>query len=92
VESALRNNVNDILISSVDELKKGIEHLKNNNLGRASFYLNPNGDSSTGLIGKIQKYFLTRQRKKIEAHSSFKSWASSAVQTEGNWKNSLINC
>ncbi|MDZ7625109.1 MAG: chromosome segregation protein SMC [Ignavibacteriaceae bacterium] len=87
VEAALRNNVNDILISSVEELKKGIEHLKNNNLGRASFYLNPNGDSSTGFIEKLQKYFSSRQRKKIEAHSAFKSWASSAVQAEGNWKN-----
>ncbi|MBE0570348.1 MAG: chromosome segregation protein SMC [Ignavibacteriaceae bacterium] len=87
VEAALRNNVNDILISSVEELKKGIEHLKNNNLGRASFYLNPNGDSRTGLIEKLQKYFSSRQRKKIEAHSAFKSWASSAVQAEGNWEN-----
>jgi chromosome segregation protein len=86
VEAALRNNVNDILISSIEELKKGVEHLKNNNLGRASFYLNPNGDNSTGLIGKLQKYFSSRQRKKIEADSSFKSWASSAVQSEGSWK------
>ena len=86
VEAALRNNVNDLLISSVEELKKGVEHLRNNNLGRASFYLSPNGDNSTGLIGKLQKYFSSRQRKKIEAHSSFKSWVSSAVQTEDNWK------
>jgi len=85
VEAALRNNVNDILISSIEELKKGIEHLKNNNLGRASFYLNLNGDSSTGFIEKLQKYFLSRQRKKIETHSSFKSWASSAVHAEGSW-------
>jgi chromosome segregation protein len=87
VEAALRNNVNDILISSVEELKKGIEHLKNNNLGRASFYLNQNGDVNNSLLGKLLKYFSSRQRKKIEAHSSFKSWASSAVQAEGNWKN-----
>jgi len=86
VEAALRNNVNDILISSVEELKKGVEHLKNNNLGRASFYLNPNGNSTTGLIGRLQKYFSSRQRKEIEAHSSFKSWVSSAVQAEDNWK------
>ena len=86
VEAALRNNVNDILISSVEELKKGVEHLKNNNLGRASFYLNQNDDSTTGLLGKLQKYFSSRQRKKIEAHSSFKSWVSSAVQAEDNWK------
>jgi len=86
VEAALGNNVNDILISSVEELKKGIEHLKNNNLGRASFYLNQNGAGNIGLFGKLQKYFSSRQRKKIEAHTAFKSWAASAVQAEGEWK------
>jgi chromosome segregation protein len=87
VEAALRNNVNDILISSVDELKKGIEHLKNNNLGRASFYLKQNGDKNTGFIGKLINYFNSRQRKKIESESSFNSWADSAVQAEGEWRN-----
>ena len=86
IETALRNNVNDILISSVEELKKGIEHLKNNNLGRASFYLKQNGNGNSGFFGKIQKYFSSRQRKKIEANSSFKSWADSAVQSESEWK------
>lgn len=87
IEAALRNNVNDILISSLDVLKKGIEYLKNNNLGRASFYLKQNGDESPGLLGKLKKYLLSRQKKKIESFSSFKLWASSAVQAEGEWKN-----
>ena len=87
VEAALKNNVNDILISSVEELRKGIEHLKNNNLGRASFYLSQNGDNSSGLLGIIKKYLLNRQKKKIESNGSFKLWASSAVQAEGDWKN-----
>lgn len=86
VEAALANNVNDILISSVEELKKGIEHLKNNNLGRASFYLNQNGDDNIGFFGMLQKYFSSRQKKKIESHTAFKSWAASAVQAEGEWK------
>ncbi|MDH3268887.1 MAG: chromosome segregation protein SMC, partial [Ignavibacteria bacterium] len=86
VEAALRNNVNDILISSIEELKKGIEHLKNNNLGRASFYLKQNGDDGSGLLGLLKKYLSNRQKRKIESHSSFKLWASSAVQAEGEWK------
>ena len=87
IEAALRNDVNDILISSVEELKKGIEHLKNNNLGRASFYLKQNGDNGSGWFGMLKKYFSNRQKKKIESHNSFKLWASSAVQAEGDWKN-----
>jgi len=87
VEAALRSNISDILISSVDELKKGIEHLKNNNLGRASFFLKQSVNGNSGLLGKLQKYLLSRQRKKIETHSSFKMWAAGAVQADGEWIN-----
>jgi len=85
LEAALRNNVNDILISSFDELKKGIDYLKNNNLGRASFYLPPNNDRTNGLLGKIKNYLVSRQRKKIEAHNSFKLWTEYAIQAENEW-------
>jgi len=85
IEASLRNNINDILISSVDELKKGIDHLKNNNLGRASFYLKPNGNNTAGLFGKLMQFLISRQRKKIETHSSFKLWASSVVQADEKW-------
>lgn len=87
VESALRNNVNDILISSVEELKKGIQHLKNNNLGRASFYLKQNGNGDSGFFAKLHNFFTNRQKKKIETNNSFKSWAANAVQVDGEWKN-----
>ena len=86
IETALRNNVNDILISSIEELKRGIEHLKDNNLGRASFYLNKNGENSSGFLGKLKKFLSSRQRKKIQTHNSFKLWASSAIQADGEWK------
>lgn len=87
IETALRNNINDILISSIEELKKGIEYLKNNNLGRASFYLKQNNDDSSGLLAVLKKYFSKRQKKKIKSNSSFKLWASSAVQADADWKN-----
>ena len=87
VEAALRNNINDILVTSVQDLQNGIDHLKNNDLGRASFYLNNQIDRSPGFLGKLQNYFLSKQRKKIEAQNSFKSWAVSAVQSEGDWNN-----
>ncbi len=45
-----------------------------------------NGDDGSGLIGLLKKYLSNRQKKKIETHSSFKLWASSAVQAEGEWK------
>ena len=85
VEAALRNNINDLIISSVEDLKRGVEYLKSNDLGRASFYLNQSNNGSLVFWGKLQKYFLSRQRKKIEAHSSFKFWASTSVKADETW-------
>ena len=85
LEAALRNNINDILISSVEDLMHGIEYLKDNDLGRASFYLNPNGNENLGFWSRIKNYFISRQKKKIETHSSFKCWASSAVESDQTW-------
>ncbi len=87
IEAALRNNVNDILISSLEELKKGIQHLKNNNLGRASFYLKQNGNGNNGFVAKFQNFFSNRQKSKIERDSSFESWAADAVKVDAEWKN-----
>lgn len=85
LEAALRDNINDILISSIEDLMHGIEYLKDNNLGRASFYLNRTGNENSGFWSRIKNYLFSKQKKKIEAHSSFNSWASSAVQTDQTW-------
>ena len=85
LEAALRNNINDILISSIEDLKHGIEYLKDNNLGKASFYLKQVGNGNSGFWGRIQKYLTSKQKKKIEAHSSFKTWSSSAVNSDETW-------
>ena len=39
VEAALKNHLNNIIVSSLNDVKNGIEYLKKNELGRASFYL-----------------------------------------------------
>jgi chromosome segregation protein len=85
IEAALRNNINDILISTVNDLKKGVEYLRNNDLGRASFFLKHSSMENRGLLAKIQKYLLSRQKKKIESTNSFKCWASSVVSADENW-------
>ena len=91
IEAALRNNVNDILISNLEDLKNGIEHLKNNDLGRASFYLKHSLNGRNGLLAKIQKFLLSRQKKKIKANSSFKIWASSVVKADESWSSVFMN-
>ncbi|MGB5529140.1 MAG: chromosome segregation protein SMC [Ignavibacteriaceae bacterium] len=85
LEAALRNNINGILISSVEDLIRGVQYLKDNDLGKASFYLNRTATENSGFWGRIKNYFFSKQKKKIEAHSSFKCWASSAVETDQTW-------
>ena len=85
IEAALQNNINDILISSVEDLKRGIEYLKDNNFGKASFYLKQAGNRNSGFWGRIQNYLLSKQKKKIEAHNSFQAWASMAVNSDETW-------
>ncbi|MEJ2105175.1 MAG: hypothetical protein P8X47_11445 [Ignavibacteriaceae bacterium] len=91
IEAALRNNVNDILISNLEDLKNGIDHLKNNDLGRASFYLKHSSNQNYGLLAKIQKFLLFRQKRKIETNPSFKSWASSVVKADESWNSVFVS-
>ena len=39
VEASLKNNLNTILIESIDDLQKGIDFLKHNDIGKAAFYV-----------------------------------------------------
>ncbi|MCK7516359.1 MAG: hypothetical protein MZV64_00830 [Ignavibacteriales bacterium] len=38
VEAALKNNLNNVLVESLEDLKRGIEYLNLNDIGKASFY------------------------------------------------------
>lgn len=87
LEASLKNVLNNLLVDTFDDLKKAIDYLRKNDLGKASFYvlaLNTNGKKS--LLDKFQGYTETRKRKKIERESSFIGWADSFIQTEDRWK------
>jgi len=49
VEASLKNNLNTILIESIDDMQKGIEFLKNNDIGKATFYV-----TQQNINGKIR--------------------------------------
>ena len=87
VEAALKNNLNNILVETFDDLKRGIEYLKFNEIGKASFYL-PHQDelNNKGLLNKIQNYIDKRRAKKLESENGFISWASDRIHTENKWK------
>lgn len=87
VEAALKNNLNNVLVESLEDLKRGIEYLNNNDIGKASFYYPHFEDfNSKGLLNKIQAFVEKRKAKKLEQENGFVSWASNSIQTKAKWK------
>ncbi|MBT8385983.1 MAG: chromosome segregation protein SMC [Ignavibacteria bacterium] len=86
VEAALRNNLNNIIVLSLTDLKKGIKSLKENDLGRASFYLlNKDNTSEKKFSEKIIEFITNGRRKKIENSDGFVSWTSPLIKTDKKW-------
>lgn len=87
IEASLKTNLNNILIESIEDLKNGIEYLKNNEIGKASFSLNNNLlNKNDGLLLKISKLILKSKSKKLAKEKGFIGWAKDFIQTEKKWK------
>ncbi|MGQ9644527.1 MAG: chromosome segregation protein SMC, partial [Ignavibacterium sp.] len=88
VEASLRNNLNNILVESLDDLLKGIEYLRNKKIGKASFFFPPNGnEQKQNIFDKIQSYLLKRKAKNLSGESGFIGWSIDFIETEAKWKN-----
>lgn len=87
VEAALKNNLNNVLVESLEDLKRGIEYLNLNDIGKASFYF-PHFEeiNSKGLLNKLQNFVEKRKAKKLEQENGFIKWASNSIQTRDRWK------
>lgn len=86
-EAALRYNVNNILVTSLEDLRRGIKYLKENDLGRASFYiLDEHQTENRGFIQAIKRFFYKRRRKKLMKDNAFVNWAANIIQTEKKWR------
>jgi len=87
IDAALRNNLNNILIDSVSELKEAINYLKSNSAGRAAFYL---GDVEHSSINdfwtKLNNFTVNRKIKKIQSTTGFIGWAKDYIETDKKWK------
>ena len=87
VEAALKNNLNNILVENLEDLKSGIEYLKNNDIGKASFFLTGILKSEkSGLFSKVKKYRLKKKIKKLSKEKGFIGFAKDFVETEEKWK------
>jgi chromosome segregation protein len=86
IEAALKNNLNNILIESLDDLKSGIEYLKKNEIGKASFYLAGNGKNNNGFLNKLQDWKHKRYAKKLPTEIGVIGLASEFVETDSKWQ------
>lgn len=86
VEAALKNNLNSILIQSLDDLKNGIELLKKNEIGKASFYmLGLNNQDNNGFIKRLQTWKRKRLEKKLLAEIGVLGFAHDFIESSSKW-------
>lgn len=87
IEAALKNNLNNILVNSLEELKKAIKYLKENNIGKAGFYLSSYDEpGKVGILESLQNYFIGRKGKRLLKQEGFIGWAKDVVNTEEKWQ------
>lgn len=86
IEAALRSNLNNILVESLEEVKRGIGFLQQHNFGKASFYVSTFYDKKENIFEKINSFLLSRSIKKIKAEEGFIGWAIDLVETETRWQ------
>lgn len=87
VEASLKYNLNTILIESIEDLRKGIDVLKINNIGKAAFYVTQqNGNIKNNFFKWIKYLFVKRKFKSLESEIGFVAWTKNLIQTEDKWK------
>lgn len=87
IEASLKNNLNNILVESLEEVKRGVEYLQMANFGKASFYVyNTEMQEKMTFGGRLKKYFRDRKRKQASREPGFINWAEDVIKSEERWK------
>jgi chromosome segregation protein len=86
VEASLKNNLNNILVETFEDLKNGISFLKNNEIGKAAFYVTgENRINNKGFFEKLGSYGIKGKIKKIRKESGFLGWSKDFIKTDKKW-------
>ncbi|MEE9429615.1 MAG: chromosome segregation protein SMC [Melioribacteraceae bacterium] len=87
IETPLKSVLNNLIIETADDLKNGIDYLKKNKLGKASFFFLSDSKGKSSLLKSINKFSYLRKKKSIAKQEHFISWADDLIVTEQKWKN-----
>ncbi|MEJ2617611.1 MAG: hypothetical protein P8Z35_21835, partial [Ignavibacteriaceae bacterium] len=72
IEASLKNNLNNIIVETFEDLLNGIAFLKNNEIGKASFYVtDKNGKENKGVFEKIGDFGTKRKIKNLEKEENY---------------------
>lgn len=94
VEASLKFVLNNLLLEEMADLTKAVNYLKENDLGKASFYLLKKSANKTTFLDRINNYLFSKKLKKLTADSDFINWAHSLITTKDRWKpyfSSILN-
>ncbi len=86
LEGALKLVLNNLLVENLDDLTSAVKYLKNNDLGKASFYLLSNRTEKKTVLGILIDYSKKRKAKRLEKENGFISWTNDLVDTRPKWK------
>jgi len=87
IEASLKNNLNNILVESLEEVKRGVEYLQMSNFGKASFYVyNKEIQEQTTFGHRLKNYFRNKKRKQVTKEQGFLNWAEEVIKCEERWK------
>ena len=88
IEASLKNNLNNILVSSLEDVKRAIKLLEEKDYGKASFYIYGfQKVKSLTILEKIESFFKKRNAKQLQNEKEFLAWADSLITTDVKWKN-----
>jgi chromosome segregation protein len=87
VEAALKNNLNNIMVETIDDLMSGIQYLKEKEAGRAAFFVPALlKKKNAGFLDKIKEVVSKRRASKLQKETGFKGWAKDLIQSDSKWK------
>lgn len=86
IEAALKNNLNNILVETIDDIKRGIEFLRSNEIGKAAFYLSlSNNQNDKDLLSRISGFLNKRKAKKLLKEVGVLGNAAEFIKAENKW-------
>lgn len=86
LEAALKHVLNNLLLEDFDDLKKAVEFLRKNELGKASFYLLTQNKKSKGLLGALNNFVKKNRSKKLSKETKFLGWSYDFINTPEKWR------